>query len=160
MSLLFLPPGLLGGGFLAPEYLGGEAGSEESVILFTDQLATFIAAQLGTYAYPDALPSRETVYPLLSYTVVTGDNLMKLSGASGKAWITIQLDSYSQTSFEAGSLSERLRRLFQDFNGQLGEIEVSNCLVSRPRSSYTPSPTGTDVGIYRLSRDFKFWFEQ
>lgn len=126
--------------------------------LFTDQMASFVAQQLGVSPYPDKLPSRNTSYPLISFTVISGNNFLTLRGATTLEQMQIQFDVWSPSSFATGQLSKQLYNLLQDLRGMMGLVKVTNCFGETPRSGYTPSAVGSDLGLYRASRDFTFQF--
>ena len=144
--------------FPGPYWGGAGAGPARPPYLFEDQLATWLAGLLGTNPYPNQLPSRESDYPLLSYTIVDGAPIMRLSGASGLDWIAIQFDAWAPAYADAANLIERLRLILQDYRGPVGLATLKNCIAGRPRSFYEANVDGTDEGAHRYSRDFKIWY--
>ncbi len=137
-------------------------GASASLVLFGNELANYLRANLSVNAYPVKLPQGITTYPLLAYTIVDGDSELKLSGTSGLAFRSVQFDAYSPLSSDVETLAEQIRNLFQPLlNSSMGRLTVTQATLQRTMTFATPSASGQDgASIYRTMSEYTIWFRE
>jgi hypothetical protein len=137
-----------------------EVGPPTPPIVFDNELAVWLKAQLGVIAYPVRLPQNRTGYPLLTYTLVDGDSELNLAGPCGLAWGHYQFDAYSPIYADAYLLMEKLRLALAGYRGAMGRATVRNANRHRMTGGYDVSPDGSDTGMYRVMNEYTIWYDE
>ena len=101
--------------------------------------------------------------PTIIYTQAGGDEPGHLRGTSGKARAQVQLDYWSDDEAQAERIAEAVRNSLHTFlgegSGRMGDVKVRSCrLLSGPTSGWVNREDGSDVGAFRLSVVYHFWY--
>jgi len=125
---------------------------------FEVELAAWLASVLSVEAYPLTIPEGTLDYPVLVFTLVDSDDDLVLSGPSGLAMYSIQVDAYSPLFAEAAGLAERLRDAVRALRGPIGSHPVVGAILRRSAAGFEPPGTGQDSrGMYRRMSEYEFW---
>ena len=98
--------------------------------------------------------------PVLIYTQTSGSEPGHLTGATTLAQATVQIDAWSKRDKEAERIIEAVRDVLHTFlGGTMGDVAVRSCrLQSGPVSGWESQEDGGDVGAYRSSVNYGFWY--
>lgn len=123
-----------------------------------DVLAGWLAGALGVAVYPYAIPEGTTGFPVLVFSILEGDDIYLLSGASSMTWARIAFDAVSDLYSDCASLLLRLRGVMLPFRGSLGTVRIEGITVHRPSGAYSPRGF-TEPGMYRDTGEYTVFFK-
>lgn len=148
----FDPPGFVPGPSLP-------APTPAPIFVFEFELAAWLADQLGVDVLPNHLPQGDSIYPLLSYSIVDGDSDPLLASMGGISWSNYQFDAWSRLASDVLILERKLYNALAGYTGPVGAGYVRSALPHRRLSDYEDPGDGSDQGFYRLMREYQIWFD-
>lgn len=125
-----------------------------------------ITSLVGTRVYPHHIPQANSVYPCITYAVVSNDSAHHLQGGAGYAAKRLQIDVYAKTETSRDAVVEAVRNQLQGFpaagtSGTIGAgTVVTSITYKNSRDVYEPDQVGGDVGYYRNIMDFWIRFQE
>jgi uncharacterized protein DUF3168 len=115
-----------------------------------------LAALVGDRVYPEVAPPNCGV-PFITYQRLNGDRTRSLSGPSGLAESTIQIDAYALTYATAHLVGDLIRKTLDGYRGVVpgvpGDTRIGSAVLKDDRDLYDDS---VQPALYRLSADFAF----
>lgn len=98
--------------------------------------------------------------PVVIYTQTAGNEPGHLTGCTKLSQATVQIDAWSKKQKEAEGIQVALRDVLHTFsNGTMGDVAVRSCrLQSGPVSGWESQEDGSDVGAYRSTVIYGFWY--
>lgn len=117
-----------------------------------------ITGLVGDDIYPEVAPDKAP-YPFITYTIISESHDHAMSGATGLAQVTVQLDVWTSTFADRVSVSEAIRNALDGFRGSMGaeNLEVRNCFFSSRSTSTERELEGKGQPIHRATLDFSIW---
>lgn len=144
--------GFIAPGHFAPGYFPGDPAPPADSFFEVDLLA-FLAQAIGVTVYPGHIP-RKAALPALSFFVVGGDHLQKLSGRAGQATARVQVTVSSKSYLEVGRLGLSLEGALDGFRGRMGGTKVNSCIGGLQITRYDPSVDASDRGVHEKIQEF------
>lgn len=121
---------------------------------------TAISDLVGTRIYPDKAPTSAT-FPYITYGVISNTHVRHFDDISGLASPLIQIDVWSNTRLSAVTVAEEIRVELENKRAGIGptgnQLSVSGIFLENDRDLYEPPEDSSQVGIYRVSMDFRVW---
>ena len=108
-----------------------------------------LVALVGTRIYSVALPQK-FVLPAVTFRMVADETARVLSGHSGKARTTFEIDYCATTDTAAEAGGEIIRKALDGFNGTVGSVKIASIIMTDRRDEYDP-----DTGVFRRVMEFK-----
>ena len=109
--------------------------------------------------FPRSPSAGETIWPLISYSVVGGSPTMSLGGPAGLSRISIQFDAWSTDAAQAMMAQKKLAKALIGYRGKIGEADIQGIFRKRSQTSYFPASDGSDEGYHRALGEYEFFYE-
>jgi uncharacterized protein DUF3168 len=93
--------------------------------------------------------------PSIVYNRISGQGDHHMQGPSGLSRPRYQIDAYAVTPDEANALADLVKFHLDGFQGLMGSVSVQGVFFDTERDDYQ-----ADVDLFRMSRDYLFWFEE
>lgn len=93
--------------------------------------------------------------PAITYQRVTGGHEHRLTGSSGTAIPTFELDCWADSYEAADQLAEAVRQVMQGFSGTMGSTTVHSVILDDEADQFTPPSDGSDNGIYSITLRYR-----
>ena len=114
-----------------------------------------VSALVSTRIYPDHLPQKTPTYPAIVITLIDETSVIHMGGMSGLGDARIQVDCYANTRLGAAALSDAVRLSLSDYTGTSQSVVVRHTYPGTGFAAYEPPIDGTDLALYRHSRDYR-----
>ena len=117
-----------------------------------------IIALVSDRIYPQIAPNG-TAYPFITFTVINEDHDHAMSGATGLANVSMQIDVWTETIADRVAVSEALRNALDGFTGDMGteDLNIRSCFLDNRAVFQETDTEGKGQPIYRASMDFSIW---
>ena len=117
-----------------------------------------ITALVSTRIYPQVAPDTAS-YPFIVYSVISEGHEHSMSGASGLASVTMQIDAWASTVASRVALSEAIRNALDGFRGDMGteNLSIRSCFLESRSNFFEPKTDGKETPDHRASLDFLIW---
>lgn len=149
--------GFLAPGYFAPGYFPGDPPPASADSFFEEDLLAHLAEVIGVAVYPGHIP-RKADLPALSFFIVGGDHLQKLSGRAGQATARVQITVSSKSYVEVGRLGLTLEKALDGFRGPMGGTKVNSCIGGLQLTRYDTSVDASDRGVHEKIQEFTISF--
>lgn len=114
----------------------------------------------GFAVYPGKIPQRSAL-PAVSFFLIDGDSFQNLSGSSGMATGRYQFTVASTVFDESGVLNERLRRVLNRVQFQMGTRRVFSGVPGNQLTKYDPTSDAADEdGVHMKITEFTFMYAE
>lgn len=124
----------------------------------TDLVGSGSAARI----YPILAPQGKA-FPRITYQVIDSPGTQQLDGPAGIYHPRVQIDCWSRGDYKtAQDLADAIvgdpgNLKLDGYRGTLGGVVVQGCHLIEQRDDFESPASASDVGIYRVSLDFKVW---
>lgn len=116
----------------------------------------------GSRVYPGVLP-QGVVAASVVYNLISEETDYHAQGASGLAWMRIQLDAWAQTQDVAVQLANAVKDRISGFQGAILFGSNSPQQTANVQAIYSDSARDdydATAKMYRRSRDYIVWYEE
>jgi len=121
-------------------------------------VTTIVGTGNSARIYPDVAPPSATL-SYITYTVVSDSSEQHMTAAAGLASAVIQIDCWAASSVNRGALREAVRGALDGARQQTwGTVQVRSVMREQSRSTWEKPEDGSEVGVFRASMDFRFWY--
>ena len=115
----------------------------------------------GSRVYPFIAGERAS-NPCAVYSLLNTDRAHTLTKDCGYTYERYQISIFANTPKEAADLSKKVRKIFQDFKGPLGDQEVQGVLIQTEmltQNTYGTAVYGTEPD-YQAVLEFEFQYQE
>ena len=124
--------------------------------------AASVVDVVGSRIHAQIRPQGE-VLPAITYQRISSTHERHTTGASGIANARLQIDCWATGNggySRAKDLAERVRNAIDGYRGAMGQDTVKSVVLENQTDDYFASDASADVGTYRVSSDYMFWFTE
>jgi len=115
-----------------------------------------VSSLVSTRVYPEIAPTSSS-FPRITYTKISNEHERHLTGESGVAHPTIQIDCWARTALEAETLGEAVRKCLTRYSGTTSEVNIRDIFLEAERDDFEQPDDNSQIGVYRVSFDFVVW---
>lgn len=123
-----------------------------------------VTAIVGQRSYkrraPQRAPKPYVTLALASVDFLTRSQKQREAGQNHKITARVQVDCYSTDEDEIDTLSDAVARALDDYRGTTGGVTIYRSLQQDERDNYEPLADGSDVGVHRVTQDYKIEYLQ
>lgn len=122
-----------------------------------------VAGIVGDRVFPQAgRKGSSGAFPRITYSRVSGKDILSHDGPSGTAWIRVQINCFSYRYDDCDSLANAIRGTRADpklngYTGTLGDYTVQGIFFENEVDLYWPPEMGEE-GLHQTAVDFVVWY--
>lgn len=119
-----------------------------------------ITALCGTRIYPHHIPQSATVFPILTFQIISNNHLHHLDGGAHQATARVQIDCWGRKVSDIDQLGEAVRVALQGFMGVFGSTTIHFVTLDNEQDLHEAPVDGSDDWIFRRSADYLIKYKE